>query len=100
MLDWFRDHYADVEGLDLGKITTDTTFIDLSTDSLDYVEWVIEAEEQFGVVIPDTAVERIRTVGDFLRFIQANTGGKKSLKGRSLRSSGGSDPMWDRQMDA
>jgi acyl carrier protein len=100
LLDWFRSHYADVKGLDLTKITTETRFIDLSVDSLDYVEWVIEAEERFGVVIPDQDAERLMTVGDYLGYIRLSMGGAKPSGGWSPRSSGGSDPMWDRQLDA
>jgi acyl carrier protein len=99
LLDWFRSFYADEKGLDLGKITAETRFLDLSADSLDYVEWVIEAEEQFGVVIPDATAERMMTVGDFLGYIRANTGGGKLPGKWSPPSSRGSDAMWDRQVD-
>lgn len=99
LLDWFRGYYAD-EVLNLEKITAETRFDDFSADSLDDVEWVIEAEERFGVIIPDRDAERIRTVGDYLGYIRANMGDGKSPGGWSPRPSGGSDPMWDRQVDA
>jgi acyl carrier protein len=98
LLDWFRGFYVDEEGLDLGKITAETTFLDLSTDSLDYVEWLIEAEQQYGIVIPDQDAERLRTVGDYLGYIRF--GARKPLEQWPQRISGTSDPMWDHQVDA
>lgn len=99
LLDWFRGHYAD-EGLDLTKLTAETTFRDISTDSLDDVEWLIEAEERFGVVIPDADAARMKTVGDYLRYIRLCIGGDTPSAGWSARPSERSDPMWDRQVDA
>jgi acyl carrier protein len=85
--------------LDLEKMTAETTFHDLSVDSLDYVEWLVEAEERFGVVIPDGTAERMRTVGDYLEYIRISIGGAKPPEGWSPRSSGRTHPMWDRQVD-
>jgi acyl carrier protein len=98
LLDWFRAFYVDEEELDLGKITAETRFLDLMTDSLDYVEWVIEAEEEFGIVIPDRDAERLQTVGDYLGYIRLHAG--KSVEQALHRTWGGSDPMWDRRVDA
>ena len=84
---------------EIEKTTTETKFHDLSVDSLDYVEWVIEAEEQFGVVIPDADAEWFRTVGGFLGYIRDSIGGIKLPEGSLPRSSRDSDPMWDRQVD-
>jgi acyl carrier protein len=41
-----------------------TLIEDLGCDSLDLVEISMEAEEQFGIGIPDDFIDRIRTVGD------------------------------------
>jgi acyl carrier protein len=99
LLDWFRAFYAAEPFLDLSTITTETRFIDFLADSLDYVEWVVEAEEHFGVVISDRDTERLRTVGDYLRFIRANMGGGTPSGGWSSPYAG-SEPMWDRELDA
>jgi acyl carrier protein len=99
LLGWFRGYYAS-EPLDLGTITAETKFTDFLADSLDYVEWLVEAEEHFGVVIPDRDAERMTTVGDFLGYIRLCQGAAKPPGGWSPRSSGSSDPMWDRQVDA
>ncbi|MBI3018762.1 MAG: acyl carrier protein [Deltaproteobacteria bacterium] len=57
-----------VEGKNL-KLTS--TFIeDLGADSLDLVELVMAMEEEFGCEIPDEDAEKIRTVGDVVKYVQ------------------------------
>jgi acyl carrier protein len=43
---------------------------DLADDSLDVVELVMQLEEEFDIQIPDADAERIKTVGDALRYLQ------------------------------
>lgn len=43
---------------------------DIGLDSYDAVELVMQAEEDFGIEIPDEVAERILTVGDALREIK------------------------------
>lgn len=45
---------------------------DLGADSLDVVDLVMSFEDEFGVEIPDEAVETIRTVGDIVKYIEDN----------------------------
>lgn len=45
---------------------------DLGADSLDLVEMIMDFEEEFNVSIPDAEVEKIKTVGDLVNFIEAN----------------------------
>jgi acyl carrier protein len=99
LLDWFRGCYTS-EPLDLGTITTEMRFTDFLADSLDYVEWLVEAEEHFGVAIPDRDAERMTTVGDYLGYIRSNMADGKLPGGWSPRPSEGSDPMWDRLLDS
>ena len=42
---------------------------DLGADSLDIVELLMEIEEEFGVNISDEESERLKTVGDAMKFI-------------------------------
>ena len=57
------------------KVSLETSFVnDLGADSLDTVELVMEFEDQFGISIPDDEAEKIRTVGDAVRFIVENEG--------------------------
>jgi len=56
------------------KVAENASIIDdLGADSLDTVELVMAFEEEFGVEIPDDAAETILTVGDAVKFIQANS---------------------------
>ncbi|MDR0967227.1 MAG: acyl carrier protein [Rickettsiales bacterium] len=45
---------------------------DLGADSLDTVEFVMALEQKFNITIPDDAAEKIKTVGDAVKFIDAN----------------------------
>ncbi len=45
---------------------------DLGADSLDTVELVMKLEEEFGIDIPDEDSEKILTVGDAAKYIEAN----------------------------
>lgn len=43
---------------------------DLGADSLDVVDLVMSFEEEFDIEIPDDQVEKIKTVGDIVKFIE------------------------------
>ncbi len=45
---------------------------DLGADSLDIVDLVMSFEEEFDLEIPDDQVEKIKTVGDIVKFIEEN----------------------------
>jgi acyl carrier protein len=64
-----------VEQLDADKekITRETSFVnDLGADSLDTVELIMELEEEFDLMIPESAAEKIQTVGQAIDFIESN----------------------------
>lgn len=59
--------------IDENTITPESVITDdLGTDSLDVVDLVMSFEDEFGVEIPDEAVETIRTVGDIVKYIEDN----------------------------
>ena len=59
------------------KITANSSFVnDLGADSLDTVELVMEIEDKFDLSIPDDAAEKIQTVGDAIKYVEGNVGGK------------------------
>lgn len=47
-----------------GQVTIDSTFADLSIDSLDGMELVFEFEEAFNLTIPDDVARQMRSVRD------------------------------------
>jgi len=52
------------------EVTDDASFTDdLGADSLDLVEVVMALEEEFGAQIPDEDAEKIKTVGDAVKYI-------------------------------
>lgn len=54
-------------------ISRESSFVeDLGADSLDVVELVMALEEEFGVEIPDDQAEKIVTVGDAVKYIEAH----------------------------
>jgi acyl carrier protein len=66
LLKWVREYYADLQS-HVASITPATTFDELGTDSLDYIDWTLEAEKLFKVVISQREAERCHTVGDFVQ---------------------------------
>ena len=58
-------------GVAADSITMDTSFTDdLGADSLDLVELVMALEQEFDLEIDDDEVEKIKTVGDAVRYIK------------------------------
>ncbi len=61
-------------GVEGDTISLESSLIDdLNADSLDMVELVMAMEQEFGISIPDEEAERIKTVGDAIDFIKANS---------------------------
>lgn len=59
--------------VDESQITMDSLIVDdLGADSLDVVELIMRLEEKFSVEIPDEEAEKIQTVGDAVKYIEAN----------------------------
>jgi acyl carrier protein len=58
-------------GVNPEEVTTEASFIeDLGADSLDTVELVMAFEEEFDSEIPDEEAEKLKTVGDAVRYIE------------------------------
>ena len=56
------------------KVTLTASFIDdLGADSLDIVELVMTMEEEFDLDIPDEDAEKMKTVGDVVKYISSKT---------------------------
>lgn len=55
------------------EITMETSLMkDLEADSLDAVEIIMALEDEFDIEIPDTEAEKFQSIGDIVRFIEAN----------------------------
>jgi acyl carrier protein len=76
------DHSAKVKdiiekelGVEREKLTSEASFIeDLGADSLDIVELVMEFEKEFNIDIPDEDAEKLRTVGDAIKYLDSKIG--------------------------
>ena len=54
-------------------ITLETNIADdLGADSLDVVDMLMSLEDEFDVEIPDEEIDRVRTVGEVVKYIEKN----------------------------
>lgn len=63
---------AEQLSVEKNQISMESRFIeDLGADSLDMVELVMAFEEKLGIHIEDEEAEKIQSVGDAVKFIEA-----------------------------
>jgi len=63
---------ADTLSVDQNEVTMDASLVeDLGADSLGLVELTMAFETEFKIDIPDEEAEKIKTVGDAVRQIEA-----------------------------
>jgi acyl carrier protein len=61
-------------GVEENEVTMDASITDdLGADSLDQVELVMALETEFNLDIPDEEAEKIKTVGDAVKYIEEVT---------------------------
>ena len=71
VLDQIKEILNDTMDIDESKITLDAKLKeDLELDSLDSVELIMSAEEEFGIEIPDEDVMNFKTVNDIVNYIE------------------------------
>ena len=71
VLDQIKEILKDTMDIDESKITLDAKVKeDLELDSLDSVELIMSAEEEFGIEIPDEDVMNFKTVNDIVNYIE------------------------------
>ena len=59
-------------GVDEAEVTAEASFkYDLGADSLDVVELVMELEDEFDLEISDEDAEKVTTVGEVVKYIEA-----------------------------
>jgi acyl carrier protein len=73
--DKVKDIIVEELGVEREKLTDAASFMeDLGADSLDTVELVMAFEKEFDIDIPDEEAEKLRTVGDALRYLHEKIG--------------------------
>ena len=73
--DKVKDIIAEELGVEREKLTDDASFMeDLGADSLDQVELVMAFEKEFDIDIPDEEAEKLRTVGDAMKYLHEKMG--------------------------
>ncbi|MDT7802960.1 MAG: acyl carrier protein, partial [Actinomycetota bacterium] len=61
-------------GVAQDDVTAEKSFVDdLDIDSLSMVEIAVQAEDKFGVKIPDDELANLKTVGDAVNYVSANS---------------------------
>jgi acyl carrier protein len=74
ILDKVKDVIVEQLNVEEDDVNEEASFVDdLGADSLDIVELVMALEEQFSISIPDEEAENIKTVGDAVEYIKANS---------------------------
>ena len=72
ILDDVKEVVAEQLNVNVDEIKEESKFVDdLGADSLDVVELVMALEEKFDIEIPDEDAEKIATVADAEKFIEA-----------------------------
>ena len=70
-----KDIIVEELGVEREKLVDTASFMeDLGADSLDTVELVMAFEKEFDIDIPDEEAEKLRTVGDAMKYLQEKTG--------------------------
>ncbi|AIJ25278.1 MULTISPECIES: acyl carrier protein [Amycolatopsis] len=63
----------EVAGVAQDDVSLEKSFVDdLDIDSLSMVEIAVQAEDKFGVKIPDDELANLKTVGDAVDYVAAN----------------------------
>lgn len=59
-------------GVDEADVSLDKSFVeDLNADSLDLTELIMTFEERFGFEISEEDAEKLKTVGDVVKYIES-----------------------------
>lgn len=72
VLERVRAIIVDKLGVEAKEVTPEASFAnDLGADSLDTVELIMELEKEFNITIPDQDAQKISTVGDVIKYLEA-----------------------------
>jgi acyl carrier protein len=74
ILQGFAEIVEEIAGVEAAEVTSDKSFVDdLDIDSLSMVEIAVQAEDKFGVKIPDDQLAELKTVGDAVNYISSHS---------------------------
>ena len=72
VLDKIKEMLEKQLGIDKSKITEDSDIIkDIGADSLDIVEFLMDAENEWGITIEEDDVKNLHTIGDVVKYIES-----------------------------
>ncbi len=72
VLDKIKEIIKDVLGKDASSFDENTDIMnDLKLDSLDIVDLVMSVEDEWGVVVDDEDIDKLRTLGDVAKYIES-----------------------------
>jgi acyl carrier protein len=70
-----RDIIVEQLQVEPDAVAEDTSLMkDLEADSLDAVEIIIAIEKEYDIEISDDDAEKFETIGDIVKYVEANTG--------------------------
>jgi len=73
ILERIKKIIVDILGVDESKVTLEASFKDdLEADSLDLVELIMAFEDEFGGEISDEDAQKIKTVGDAVKYLESH----------------------------
>jgi acyl carrier protein len=73
ILEGLAEIVEEVAGVAPEDVTSEKSFVDdLDIDSLSMVEIAVQAEDRFGVKIPDDELANLKTVGDAVSYVSKN----------------------------
>lgn len=73
VLDKIKEIIKNTFGRDVSTLNENTDILkDLKLDSLDIVDLVMAVEEEWGLVVDDSDIEKLRTLGDVVKYIESN----------------------------
>ena len=65
-----KDIIIEQMGVSADKVSDDTDVVDLGCDSLDFVEIIMELEDEFDIIIKDEEFDGKSVVKDIIAFVE------------------------------
>jgi acyl carrier protein len=72
VLDHIREKAAIAFGIDLRKVTAESSWNDLNADPVGIVSFFVEVEEDYGLSMDSCVANDLATVGQLAAFVEAN----------------------------